>query len=363
MMEIITKRAAAAIAASPLEVEQSELRLVIVCAAGVFVFLSGQWPLLAFVLAGFLLSLAQLAWIALGKGADERRRSAAVLLDVVLVTAATLLAKEAGMVLSVLYLWIVTDNAVRFGRRYLHYAQVLALAAFAAVLVLRGFWSEHPALAATLVFVLIIAPRYLSLLVVRLHAASRFSAAADHDLRQPLHAISLYASILEERLGGADAPRLLLDLQLSLRLLEQHFELLLDCARLESGLAKPRVHAFALAPLFEQAAAGARGLAAHKNVELRFVPTAASVRSDPVLLGRLLAHLLTSAIRYGDRRRIVVGCRRAGPGRLRLEIVSSGGGAAAPMLELAVVQRLAALLNHAAARKPAAFSMELERAG
>lgn len=354
----IAQRFAAARAANALELEQGELRLVIVCAAGIFVFLSSQWDRLPVVLGCLFLGAAHLGWIVLGRGGNEPRRSAAMVLDIALVTAMMVLAEDAGAILFGLYVWIVTDNGARFGERYLRYSQALALAGFIAVVLLNPFWSHHLALAAALVLVLIAVPHYVSRLVGRLHAASRFSAAADHHLRQPLQALALYASVLEERLGDAGALRVLHDLQLSLRIVEQQFDLLLDLCSLESGITRPKVIAFPpLTPMLDQTVQAARALAARRNLELRLVPTALSVRGDPALLERMFEHLLTSAIRYGERGRIVVGCRRSGPRRLRLEIV----GAAIP--EISLVQRLGRLVDHAVTVRPAAVSIELERAG
>jgi signal transduction histidine kinase len=362
MREIIPTRAAPAFGADTLEREQSELRIVILCAAGVFVLLSSRWDLLAFALAGLALSLAQLAWIVLGSDADERRRSVAVLLDVALVTAAMLLATAASMMLCALYVWIVTDNAIRFGRRYLYYAQVLALTALAAVLLLRGFWVEHPALAAAMAVVLLIAPRYLSPLVTRLHAASHFAAGADHHLRQPLRALGVYASVLEERLRppSADAARVLHELEFLLEALERQVDLLLLLAELESGKLKPAAVTFPLMPLLERAARAGRALAARRRLDLRVLATAESVRSDPALLEHMLAHLLACAIRSTKRGRVVVGCRRIGSDGLELCILS-GARATDRSFELPLVQRLGRRVGHPVSATHTAFSIELER--
>jgi len=56
------------------------------------------------------------------------------------------------------------------------------------------------------------------------------------------------------------------------------------------------------------------------------VRCSASVRSDPLLLERMLKNLLTNAIRYTERGRIVVGCRAGGADRLRLQVIDTGVG-------------------------------------
>jgi CheY-like chemotaxis protein len=111
------------------------------------------------------------------------------------------------------------------------------------------------------------------------------------------------------------------------------------------------------------------------------------VRSDPVLLERMLRNLVTNAIRYTQRGKIVIGCRRVCGGWLRLDVVDSGIGIAFEEQErifdeyyqlsgnsaqglglgLPIVKSLGELLGHKVGVKSApgrgsTFSIELERA-
>jgi signal transduction histidine kinase len=357
---------AAARAGNPLEFEQAELRLLIACLVVIFIVASCRWDYVFIALGGFCFACGQLGWVVLRSRGGVRRRAAGVLLDVGFVTAAMALVEAAGVVLFGLYLWIALDNGARFGLRYLRCAQGLALAAFAALLFLSPFWRQHLALGVTLLLVLAAIPFYAAGAIGRLHAASHFAAAADHHLRQPLLALSVYASVLEQRVNPSpadtDATRLLRNLELLLGALERHLDLLLLLSDLEAETAKPAVSAFPLQPLLERAVEAERPLAGRRQLELRVVATAASVRSDPALLERMLTHLLSCAIRGTERGRIVVGCRRSGARVLHLHIVSSAR-AAERAFELPVVQRLGRLLDHSVTVTPAAFSIELERAG
>jgi signal transduction histidine kinase len=157
-------------------------------------------------------------------------------------------------------------------------------------------------------------------------AKTKFLAAASHDLRQPLQALSMYVSVLEARVQNADALPVVQGINLSVRTLEQLFDGLLDISKIESGVIKPNVVAFELMPLIDQIVEAERPLATHKKLELRVVRTSASVRSDPLLLGRMLKNLVTNAIRYTEHGRIIVGCRRLARGRLRIQVVDSGIG-------------------------------------
>jgi len=196
----------------------------------------------------------------------------------------------------------------------------------------------------------------------------------------------MYASVLAERVTGHDAARVVHGVQLSVRTLEQLFDSLLDVARIESGVIRPHVVTFPLAPLIESVVEAERPAAAHKGLAIRVVATSASVRSDPVLLERMLKNLVTNAVRYTERGRIVVGCRRAGR-RVRLLVADSGVGIPAQEQErifeeyyqlegasaeglglgLSIVKSLAALLGHPVSLRStlgrgSIFSLQLEAA-
>jgi signal transduction histidine kinase len=353
LSERLRARFAAARAGDLLEIEQSKLRLIIVAAAELYFLVwflrdrvldDGEALVLAVGAPVLLFGLAHLAWMLWRPGVNHARRRAAVLLDMSALTAWMMLADESGTMLLGLYLWVTIGNGFRFGRWYLHYAQALALAGFLAVVCLSRFWQQHPLLSASVIVMLIAIPAYVSVLVARLHTATRrlqeargeaeaanvaktkFLAAASHDLRQPMQALSMYASVLEERLADASALRVLHGVKLSVTTLEQMFDSLLDIAKIESGVIQPSVVAFPLMPLLEQVVETERPIAAHKNLELRVVPCSASVKSDPALLERMVKNLLTNAIRYTERGKIVIGCRRLGRERLRLEVIDSGIG-------------------------------------
>jgi len=413
-LEEIRKRFAAAKAADPLEVEQAKLRLTIVAAAEAYFAVSYLWDrylddgellVLGVIACVFALGVAHLGWMLASPGANAARRRAAVLLDMGAVTAGMVLAEETGAVLFGVYLWVAIGNGFRYGRWYLHYAQAFALAGFAVVVGLTAFWRQHSVVSAAMFLVLIAVPAYVSVLVARLHAASqrlqeargdaeaaniaktKFLAAASHDLRQPMQALSMYASVLEQRLPDAGTQRVVHGIKLSVTSLEQMFDSLLDISKIESGVIKPNIVAFPLQPLIEQVVEAEGPIAAHKSLELRAVPTSASVRSDPVLLERMLKNLVTNAIRYTQRGKIIIGCRRQCGGWLRLDVVDSGIGIALEEQErifdeyyqlsgnsaqglglgLPIVKSLGELLGHKVSVKSApgrgsVFSIELERA-
>ncbi len=68
---------------------------------------------------------------------------------------------------------------------------------------------------------------------------SRFLAAASHDLRQPLHAMTLFVSALSRRLPEGDTAELIANVDQSLRSLRSMIDTLLDMSKIEAGLIKP----------------------------------------------------------------------------------------------------------------------------
>jgi CheY-like chemotaxis protein len=65
--------------------------------------------------------------------------------------------------------------------------------------------------------------------------------------------------------------------------------------------------------------------ARQKNLSLSVVRNSLFVRSDPVLLERIMRNLVANAIRYTDRGRIILGARRS-DAAVRIEVWDSGRG-------------------------------------
>ena len=285
-------------------------------------------------------------WMLLRPGTNHLRRRIKVVTDMGAVAVIMCIAGETAAPMYAIFPWVVVGNGFRFGRWYLHYSQIVGIAGFTTVMLVSGFWRNHPYVGIALILVLLGIPWYAAALISRLHSASqrlqeargeaeaanvaktKFLAAASHDLRQPMQALSMYASVLEQRVSDPDAARVVQGVQLSCRTLEQLFDSLLDISKIESGVIRPNAVDFPLMPVIEQVLAAERPIALHKGLQLRMVRCSASVHSDPALLERVLKNLVTNAIRYTECGKIVVGCRRVGADRLRLEVLDSGIGIA-----------------------------------
>ncbi|MBS0421538.1 MAG: hybrid sensor histidine kinase/response regulator [Proteobacteria bacterium] len=156
-------------------------------------------------------------------------------------------------------------------------------------------------------------------------AKSRFLAAAGHDLRQPLHALGFFVDALQEQSLAADGRAVVTNIRRSVDAMEDLFNSLLDVSRLDAGIVRPRVATIALSPLMERVRVEFEPAAAQKQLSLRVRRNSLFVRSDPVLLERVMRNLVSNAVRYTDRGKIVLGARRVG-GMVRIEVWDSGRG-------------------------------------
>ena len=162
-------------------------------------------------------------------------------------------------------------------------------------------------------------------------AKSRFLAAASHDLRQPLHALSLFAADLQRQVRSGinqDQGRLAEQIAASTSVLGELLDSLLDISRLDVAGIKPEIRAFPLNPIFERLNNSFRRAAADRNLTLRFRPTRQWLASDPVMIERILANLISNALRYTPiGGRVLVAARKRGE-EVRVEIRDNGVGIA-----------------------------------
>lgn len=141
---------------------------------------------------------------------------------------------------------------------------------------------------------------------------SRFLAAASHDLRQPLHALTMFLGTLGLHVGGDDARRLLGRANDTLRVLEEQFNSLLDLSRFDAGAVGASPRTFRLDELLGRIVDEFRPQAEARGLALRLTTVPALAHSDPLLLGRLLRNLLDNAIHYTATGEVAVKVQRAG---------------------------------------------------
>lgn len=204
---------------------------------------------------------------------------------------------------------------------------------------------------------------------------TRFLAAASHDLRQPMQALGLWVSALRMQVREPALVEMSGKIEASVNALGDMLNALLDISKIDAGSVRPEIRDVALDPLFDRLALQFGAQARAKGLTLATRRSALAVRSDPVLLMRILHNLTANAIKYTDSGRILL-CARRRHGRVRIEVRDSGPGIAPDRqslvfeefyqidnperdrdkglgLGLAIVQRLARLLGHDCALRSA----------
>ncbi len=220
-------------------------------------------------------------------------------------------------------------------------------------------------------------------------AKSRFLAAASHDLRQPLHALSLYSAVLKLRATDPNIGEIAEQISKASSALTALVDSLLDISKLDAGAIHPEVQAFDLRKFVERIGADFRPLAEQKGLAFEVETADAEVLSDPLLLERVLRNLLDNAVKYTRDGKVRLLTRVSGD-QLQLAIQDSGIGIAPQERErvfeefyqignperdrtkglglgLAIVRRLARLLElqvevQSAPGRGTTFSVSLPRA-
>ena len=149
--------------------------------------------------------------------------------------------------------------------------------------------------------------------------------AAQHQLRQPLNALSLLIGELRQGPSARELNVIADDMRYALQLSNAWLDALSDLEAAEQGMLALDLQAVPLQPLFAALGGDFAPRFAELGLAFRMVPTRATVRADPVQLRRLLALLLDNAAKFTPAGKVLLGCRHAG-GSLRIEVWDSGPG-------------------------------------
>lgn len=156
-------------------------------------------------------------------------------------------------------------------------------------------------------------------------AKSRLLAAASHDLRQPMHALALFVGQLHDSKTADERIALMQRIERSVGSLSELLDQLLDLSKLEAGAVQALHQDFAVRDLLSAIEAEFASLARTKGLELRVLPTDVWLRSDPLLVRRILSNLVANAIRYTERGGVLIACRTRGK-MVRIAVWDTGCG-------------------------------------
>lgn len=156
-------------------------------------------------------------------------------------------------------------------------------------------------------------------------AKSKFLAAASHDLRQPLYALSLFTSVLDEYVKTPKVRNVVDKINLSVNALQELFNALMDISRLDSGVMKYEKRSFDLQSLFSRLANDFDPQAKDKGLSIIWPDFSYVVYSDSTLLEQILRNYISNALRYSETGEIRVHCEYVSDG-INIQVVDTGIG-------------------------------------
>ena len=156
-------------------------------------------------------------------------------------------------------------------------------------------------------------------------AKTQFFTAASHDLRQPLHAMGLFAEALRQRVHEPEVAQLVNSINESVDALEGLFSELLDITRIDSGGIEVHEQHFEVGDILRKLRLHFEPSAFEKGLALRLRGGHRVVFGDPLLVERILRNLVSNAIRYTNDGTVLVSCRQRGD-RVLLQVWDTGLG-------------------------------------
>jgi two-component system, chemotaxis family, CheB/CheR fusion protein len=156
-------------------------------------------------------------------------------------------------------------------------------------------------------------------------AKSRFLAAASHDLRQPLQTLTLLQGLLARTVEGDEAQKLVARLDQTLGAMSGMLNTLLDINQIEAGIVHAEMTAFRIDDLLGRLKEEFTLHAHAQGLVLRVVPCSLTIYSDPRLLEQMIRNVLSNALKYTRRGKVLLGCRRR-HGMLSIEVWDTGVG-------------------------------------
>ena len=156
---------------------------------------------------------------------------------------------------------------------------------------------------------------------------NRFFSAASHDLRQPLHAMGFYNSLLPRAKDEIERGEILARLSECASSLDRQFNAILGVAQTDAAVENARIAATPLQDVIDRVVTNLQPEADMKSLQLRVVSTGLWASVAPELLERALSNLVSNAIKYTPTGGVILGARPRGP-NVELVVVDTGIGIA-----------------------------------
>ena len=258
------------------------------------------------------------------------------------------------------YLWIIVGNGVRFGPKYLLWAESVGLLYFSSVLVTPGYWHQNKTIGWAFFLGLFILPIFYLSLVKRLHRANRslevelqrsraaalakteFLANMSHELRTPMNGILGFARLLMKTDLKKSQTQQVGYIHQSAQDLLRIIEEILDFSKISATQLKLDCSAIDLEKTLQEVVSVMRPAAEEKGLvfECRTQDSLTTkVWGDPIRIKQILYNLLGNAIKFTENGRVdlVFGHRELSPGRVRSTWTISDTGIGIPKEKLQLI--------------------------
>ncbi len=155
---------------------------------------------------------------------------------------------------------------------------------------------------------------------------SRFLAAASHDLRQPVHSLTLLANAIEPEIKTKRGKEILTQINNANETMLNLLHSLLDISKLDAGIIKPERSNISLSHFVNSLVDEFQPHAQESQLELRsYCSESLFTYSDPVLLKTITRNLLQNAFRYTKSGKILLNCRKRNS-KILLQVWDTGRG-------------------------------------
>ena len=132
-------------------------------------------------------------------------------------------------------------------------------------------------------------------------AKTKFLASASHDLRQPIHALSLFSAALVRQPLPNQATEIATHINQSVSVLSNQLDALLDLSKLDAGIVEPKLEQVEIDQFLTRISREYVSETNEKGLELvTDLTTKATIHTDSLLLERIVRNLQNNAVRYTD---------------------------------------------------------------
>ncbi|MDZ4283652.1 MAG: sensor histidine kinase [Hydrogenophaga sp.] len=158
-----------------------------------------------------------------------------------------------------------------------------------------------------------------------LQEKSRFMAAVTHDLQQPIYALSLATESMALRRSDVVSTEALNQMQSAVFAADELLSSLAMQVRLDRDDLRPDMEAFSVQDMLERIDALFATRAQKHGLRWRVLPSLCEVRSNPLLLERMVCNLVSNAMRYTPEGGVMLSCR-VRSGHLLIQVWDTGPG-------------------------------------